>query len=108
MNFKWLDFFTQKLPFSGNLSFTLVVTLFIILAAVFLKKPLHFVIRKILKKISQKNTFFQSHLLGPAERPITLISTAVIWFFDLEFSAPLMEIYGRYSSFLIKIYYSWY
>lgn len=102
MNFKWLDFFTQKLPFSGNLSLTLVVTLFIILVAVFLKKPLHFVIRKTLKSILQKNTFFQSYLSGPIEKPITLISTAIIWFLILSFLPPLWKSMGGIPLFLSK------
>ena len=102
MNFKWLDFLTQKLPFSGNLSLTLCLTLLIILVAVSLKNPLHFIIRQILKKVARKNTFFQSHLLGPVEQPITWIITAIIWLLILNFLPSLWKSMGGIPLFLSK------
>ena len=100
MNFKWLDFLLQKLPFGGNLSLTLCLTLLIFLVAVFLKKPLHFLIKQILKKIAQKNTFFQSYLIRPVEKPIVLISTTIIWLLILNFLPPLWKSMGGILLFL--------
>ena len=102
MNTKWLDFLLEKIPLGGNLSLTLALTLFIFLVAFFLGKPLGYVIRKILQKSTHKHSFLQTHVIPQIEKPVSMMSVALIWLLILNFMPPLWKSLGGIPLFLSK------
>lgn len=102
MKIKWLDFLWDKIPFGGNLGLTLVFTLFIFLLAFFLGKPLSYIAQKILQKIGKKNLFFRTYIVSRIEKPVGIMSIAVIWLIILNFIPPLWKFMGGVPLFLSK------
>lgn len=102
MNKKWLDFLLEKVPWGGNLSLTLAITLFIFLTALFLGKPLGYIARKIIQKSTNKYPFFRNHIVPQIEKPISLMSIALIWLIILNFMPPLWKSMGGIPLFLSK------
>ena len=99
---KWTDFLMGKLPFGGNLGLTLGLTLFIFLLAFLCGKPLNYIIRKILQKIGKQNTFFSARIIPNIEKPMGIMSMAVIWLVILNFMPPLWKSMGGIPLFLSK------
>ena len=102
MDLKWLDFLLEKIPFGGNLGLTLAFTLFIFLLAFFLGKPLNYIARKILQKVGKRNRFFQTYIVSQIEKPIGMMSIALIWLIILNFMPPLWKYMGGIPLFLSK------
>ena len=102
MNSKWLNFLLEKIPFGGNLGLTLALTLFIFLLAFFLGKPLNYITRKILQKVGKKSLFFQNYVVSRIEKPISMMSIALIWLVILNFMPPLWKSMGGIPLFLSK------
>ena len=102
MNSRWIDFLMEKIPFGGNLSLTLALTVFIFLIAFFLGKPLSYIVKKILKKIGKQNTFFQKYIVSQIEKPVGMMSLALIWLVILNFMPPLWKSMGGIPLFLSK------
>ncbi len=102
MNTKWLDFLLEKIPWGGNLSLTLAITLFIFLTALFLGKPLGYIARKIIQKSTNKYPFFRTHIAPQIEKPIGMMSIALIWLLILNFMPPLWKSLGGIPLFLSK------
>ena len=102
MKTKWFDFLMQKIPFGGNLGLTLALTLFIFLLAFLLKKPLGFIVRKILHTIGRKNTFLQKYVVSQVEKPLEMMSLALLWLIILHFMPPLWKSMGGIPLFLSK------
>ena len=99
---KWLNFLLEKIPFGGNLGFTLALTLFIFLIAFLLRKPVNYIIRKILQRIGSKNQFFQINIMPQIEKPIGLMCLALVWLIVLNFMPPLWKSMGGIPLFLSK------
>lgn len=102
MSSKWLDFLLEKIPFGGNLGLTLAFTLFIFLLAFFLGKPLNYIARKVLQRIGKKSLFFQTYVVSRIEKPIGMMSIALIWLVILNFMPPLWKSMGGIPLFLSK------
>lgn len=102
MDIKWIDFLMEKIPFGGNLSLTLALTVFIFLIAFLLGKPLSYIVKKILKKIGKQNTFFQKYIVSQIEKPVGMMSIALIWLVILNFMPPLWKSMGGIPLFLSK------
>lgn len=102
MKQKWLDFLTQQIPFGGNLGLTLALTLFIFLLAFLLKRPLGFIVRKILHTIGRKNTFLNKYIVSQVEKPLQMMSIALLWLVILHFMPPLWKSMGGIPLFLSK------
>ena len=102
MNSKWINFLMEKIPFGGNLSLTLALTVFIFLIAFFLGKPLSYIVKKILKKIGKQNAFFQKYIVSQIEKPVGMMSLALIWLIILNFMPPLWKSMGGIPLFLSK------
>ena len=102
MKTKWLNFLTQQIPFGGNLGLTLALTLFIFLLAFLLKKPLGFIVRKIVHTIGRKNPFFQKYIVSRVEKPLQMMSMALLWLLILHFMPPLWKSMGGIPLFLSK------
>ena len=102
MNSKWLDFLMEKIPFGGNLSLTLALTVFIFLIAFLLGKPFSYIVKKIFNKIGKQNTFFQKYIVSQIEKPVGMMSIALIWLVTLNFMPPLWKSMGGIPLFLSK------
>ena len=102
MNSKWIDFLLEKIPFGGNLGLTLALTLFIFLLAFLFGKPLNYITRKILQRIGKKSLFFQTYVVSRIEKPIGMMSIALIWLIILNFMPPLWKSMGGIPLFLSK------
>ncbi len=102
MDLKWLDFLWDKIPFGGNLGLTLAFTVFIFLLAFFLGKPLSYIARKILQKIGKKSLFFETYIVSRIEKPVGMMSIALIWLLILNFMPPLWKYMGGIPLFLSK------
>ena len=102
MKAKWLDFLLEKIPFGGNLGLTLALTLFIFLLIFLLGKPINYVIRIILQKTGRKNSLFHKKILPQIEKPIGMMSMALIWLIVLNFMPPLWKSMGGIPVFLSK------
>ena len=102
MNSKWLDFLMEKIPFGGNLSLTLALTVFIFLIAFLLGKPFSYIVKKIFNKIGKQNTFFQKYIISQIEKPVGIMSIALIWLVLLNFMPPIWKSMGGIPLFLSK------
>ena len=102
MKLGWLNSLTENIPFGGNLGLTLALTLFILLSAFFLQKPLKHLILKILHKFTIRYSFFHQKILPQVEKPIGMISLALIWLLVLSFMPPLWKSLGGIPLFLSK------
>ena len=102
MQIKWFDFLMQKVPFGGNLGLTLALTLFIFLVAFLLKKPLGFIVRKILHTVGRKNPFLQKYIISQVEKPLEMMSVALLFLVILHFMPPLWKSMGGIPLFLSK------
>ena len=99
---KWADFLLEKIPFSGNLGLSLALTLFIFFLAFLLSRPLAYLVRKALLKIGQKSRFLSTGVLSQMERPLGMMSKALIWLVVLNFMPPLWKSLGGIPLFLSK------
>ena len=102
MKIEWVDFLLKKIPFGGNLGLTLALTLFIFLLAVLIGKPLKYIIHKILKKSTKRYSFIHDHIVPQIEKPIGMMSWALIWLVVLNFMPPLWKSMGGIPLFLSK------
>ena len=102
MKTNWFDFLMQKIPFGGHLGLTLALTLFIFLLVFLLKKPLGFIVRKILHIIGRRNHFLQKHIISQVEKPFEMMSMALLWLIILHFMPPLWKSLGGIPLFLSK------
>ena len=102
MKTNWLDFLTKQIPFGGNLGLTLALTLFIFLVAFLLKRPLAFIIRKVLHIIGRKNPFLQKYIISQVEKPLEMMSMALLYLIILHFMPPLWKSLGGIPLFLSK------
>ena len=100
MKLKWLSNLTDNIPFGGNLGLTLALTLFILLSAFFLQKPLKILFFKILHKFTARYSFFHQKILPQVEKPFGMMVTALIWFAVLSFMPPLWKSLGGIPLFL--------
>ncbi len=92
----------EKIPFSGNLGLTLALTLFIFFLAFLLGRPVSYLIRKALLKIGQKSRFPPTGVLLQMEKPVGMMSKALIWLMILHFMPPLWKSLGGIPLFLSK------
>ena len=99
---KWFDFLLQKIPFGGNLGLTLTLTFFIFLLAFLLGKPFNYIVRRILKKLLKSTPFFQQNIIDQIEKPMGMMSIALIWLLILNFMPPLWKSMGGVPLFLSK------
>ena len=102
MKMEWVDFLLKKIPFGGNLGLTLALTIFIFLLAFLLGKPLKYIIQKILQKSTKKHSFIHNHIIPQIEKPIGMMSWALIWLIVLNFMPPLWKSMGGIPLFLSK------
>ena len=100
MKSNWLDFLMQKLPFGGNLGLTLAFTLFILLLAFLLTKPLKFIVRKILYTVCHKSPFLKKYIVSQVEKPLEMMSMALLYLIVLHFMPPLWKSLGGIPLFL--------
>lgn len=102
MDVKWLDFLMDKIPFGGNLSLTLALTVVILFIAFLLGKPFSYIVKRTLNKIGKQNIFFQKYIVSQIEKPIGMMSLALIWLIVLNFMPPIWKSMGGIPLFLSK------
>ncbi len=89
----------KYIPFGGYMTLTLILTIFIFFIAFFLKAPVSYIVKSILRRMiekPQKTRGFFPYI----EQPIGLISTALIWLVVLNFMPPLWKHLGGIPLFL--------
>lgn len=102
MKAEWIDFLMKKIPFGGHLGLTLAMTLFIFLLAFLIGKPFKYFIQKILQKSTKRRPFIHNHIVPQIEKPIGMMSLALIWLIILNFMPPLWKSMGGIPLFLSK------
>ena len=100
MKVKWAEFLLEKIPFGGNLGLVIAVTLFIFFLAFFLGKPVGYIVRKALQRLGRKNKFLSMHIVSQIEKPVSMMSIALIWLVVFNFMPPLWKSMGGIPLFL--------
>ena len=101
MNLDKINFLTKEIPFSGNLSLTLVLTLGIFALTLILSRPLKYFICTLFKKM-QGQTGWQNIIITHIAQPAGLMSVSFLWLMVLNFMPPLWKSLGGIPMFLSR------